>query len=70
MGAKRPSYALCGRHSGHGRWAMLVSSPDLRKLEHFGAHLERAGAVLRIEAWSSSGDDLEGVRVHPLRFLS
>lgn len=70
MAANRPSYALCAWSVVHGRWAMLFCSPDLDKIGLFAAHLERGGSLIRIEASSSSVDDLEGARVMPLRRLS
>lgn len=66
MAGKRPMYALCVWSVHRGAWAVMVSSADLGKVELFGGHLARVGSFQRIEACSSSVDDLDGVRVFPL----
>lgn len=70
MAAKRPMYALCAWSPRQERWMVAFSSADLGKVELSGGHFSRLGLSTRIEAWSSSVDDFEGVRVFPLRRLS
>ena len=65
MAASRPMYALCAWSAHRGAWGVIVRSGDLGKVALFSGHLERV-SMTRIEACSSSVDDLDGVRVFPV----